>query len=151
MAASHFASSWSSFALFSVITRNSIIIPSLFSLHSLSPTLSFSKCDDKKSTAAFITTRICRATKILKFVSKRIKRSCSVVVEAERERRERKFCICLFCVHDDFCQKFVRAILFVQKSNVKREEEENLMSFSKREKRDLVRFQIELFSIENVY
>ena len=49
------------------------------------------------------------------------------------------------------------ATLFVQKSNVKREEEEEnliIMSFFqvKREKRDLlVRFQIELFSIENVY
>jgi len=106
MAASHFASSWSSFALFSVITRNSIIIPSLFSLHSLSPTLSFSKCDDKKSTAAFITTRICRATKILKFVSKRIKRSCSVVVEAEREKREKILYLSFLSVCDDFCQKF---------------------------------------------
>ena len=36
----------------------------------------------------------------------------------------------------------------------KEEEEENLINFSffqEREKRDLVRFQIELFSIENVY
>ena len=152
MAASHFASSWSSFALFSVITRNSIYsLSSLYAL-SLSPTLSFSKCDDKKSTAAFITTRICRATKILKFVKAYKKLLFCCRAWKQRERRERKFCICLFCVRDDFCQKFVRAIFFVQKSNVKREEEENLMSFSKREKRDLkVRFQIELFSIENVY
>ena len=36
----------------------------------------------------------------------------------------------------------------------KEEEEENLINlsfFQEREKRDLVRFQIELFSIENVY
>ena len=160
MAASHFASSWSSFALFSVITRNSIIIPSLFSLHSLSPTLSFSKCeDDKKSTAACITTRICRATKILKFVSKRIRRSCSsVVVEAERERREKILSLSFLCVCDDFCQKFFSFVQHFshknQTSNIKREEEENLINlsfFQEREKRDLVRFQIELFSIENVY
>ena len=97
MAASHFASSWSSFALFSVITRNSIIIPSLFSLHSLSPTLSFSKCeDDKKSTAAFITTRICRATKILKFVSKRIRRVVLLLSWKQREREERENFVSVF-------------------------------------------------------
>jgi hypothetical protein len=80
----------------------------------------------------------------------------------QRERREREnfvyvfFCVFVICgVLDDFCQKFVCATLFVQKSNVKREEEEEnlIMSFfQEREKRDLlVRFQIELFSIENVY
>jgi hypothetical protein len=69
---------------------------------------------------------------------------CGVLVSLQRQT-------------DDFCQKFfsfVCATLFVQKSNVKREEEEEnlIMSFfQEREKRDLVRFQIELFSIENVY
>jgi hypothetical protein len=80
-------------------------------------------------------------------------------VEAEREKREKILSLELsfLCVCDDFCQKFfsfVCATLFVQKSNVKREEEEEnlIMSFfQEREKRDLVRFQIELFSIENVY
>ena len=59
-------------------------------------------------------------------------------MEAEREKREKILYLSFLCA-DDFCQKFVRAIFFVQKSNVKREEEEeNLMSFSKlREKRDL--------------
>ena len=41
-----------------------------------------------------------------------------------------------------------------QTSNKREEEEENLINlsfFQEREKRDLVRFQIELFSIENVY
>jgi len=57
----------------------------------------------------------------------------------------------------DFCQKFFSFFVqhfSLQKSNVKREEEEEnlIMSFfQEREKRDLVRFQIELFSIENVY
>ena len=50
----------------------------------------------------------------------------------------------------------VCATLFVQRQNKtsKEEEEENLIKlsfFQEREKRDLVRFQIELFSIENVY
>ena len=160
MAASHFASSWSSFALFSVITRNSIIIPSLFSLHSLSPTLSFSKCDDKKSTAAFITTRICRATKILKFVSKRIKRSCSVVVEAEREKREKILYLSFLSVCDDFCQKFFSFVGNTFRTKIKRQKRRrrkfNHEFFPKeREKRDLVFLRFILIRYysreENVY
>lgn len=99
MAASHFASSWSSFALFpsSLITRFNSIIP-LFSLHSLSlsPTLSFSKCDGKKS-AAFITTRMRRATKILKFV-----KVCEVVLLLWKQRENREKILSLSFLCDDF-------------------------------------------------
>ena len=48
---------------------------------------------------------------------------------------------------------FVQHFSYRNKTS-KEEEEENLIKlsfFQEREKRDLVRFQIELFSIENVY
>ena len=48
---------------------------------------------------------------------------------------------------------FVQNFSYRNKTS-KEEEEENLIKlsfFQEREKRDLVRFQIELFSIENVY
>ncbi len=88
---------------------------------------------------------------MLKFV-----KVCEVVLllwKGSRERIERKFCICLFRVHDDFCKKFVCATLFIVHAKIKRdEEEENLIEFfSKREKRDLV-FRFILHSREeNVY
>jgi len=77
-------------------------------------------------------------------------------VEAEREKREKILSLSFLSENDDFCQKFifVCATLFVQKQNVKRRRRrkfDQTSFFQEREKRDLVRFQIELFSIENVY
>tara|TARA_B110000459_G_scaffold5091_1_gene5403 strand:- start:1402 stop:1563 length:162 start_codon:yes stop_codon:yes gene_type:complete len=50
-------------------------------------------------------------------------------VEAEREKREKILYLSFLSVCDDFCQKFIfvcatETFLFLQKSNVKRDEEE---------------------------
>ena len=77
----------------------------------------------------------------------------------QRERRERKFCICLFCVHDDFCQKFFSKIcattLFSCKNQTSKETTKRRKFdrefFQEREERDLVfRFILRYSREENV-